>query len=154
MSMKRTQRQWPDRSSYHFRRIAKGAPIPLTVWSSCMTWQKRRKYQPQFLLNFQNWCYTRSLYTENEKPNLIDSLSNFTNPFIPPCDGQVCDVDDLFWFRQHAPCCDNSSRGSLEDFSPAQIYYNQANHYYVVCCSLSSATWSYFIMIYISLICF
>ena len=67
--------------------------------------QKRRKYhQWQFLLDLKNWCYTRSVYTENEKSKLISKLSNFTNPFIPPCDDQVSDVvDDLFWFRQHAP---------------------------------------------------
>ena len=71
----------------------------------CMTSrQKQRKYQWQFLLNFKIWCYTRSLYTENEKSKLISRLSNFTNPFIPPCDDQVSDADDLFWFRQHAPC--------------------------------------------------
>ena len=66
--------------------------------------QKRRKYQWQFLSDFKNWCYTRSLCTENEKSKLISRLSNFTNPFIPPCDDQVSDVDDLFWFRQQAPC--------------------------------------------------
>ena len=69
-----------------------------------MTWQKWRKYRSQVLLNFKNWCYTRSLHTENEKSKLISRLSNFTNPFIPPCDDQVSDADDLFWFHQHAPC--------------------------------------------------
>ena len=66
--------------------------------------QKRRKYQWQFLLDFKNWCYTHSLCTENEKSKLISRLSNFTNTFIPPCDDHLSDVDDLFWFRQHAPC--------------------------------------------------
>ena len=67
-----------------------------------MTRQKRRKYQSQFLLNFKNRCYTRSLYTENEKSKLITRISNFTNPFIPLCDDQVSDVDNLFRFSQHA----------------------------------------------------
>ena len=57
-----------------------------------MTWQKRRKFQPQFVLNFRNWCYTRFLYTENEQSKLIRRLSNFTSPFIPPSDDQVNDV--------------------------------------------------------------
>ena len=32
------------------------------------------------------------LSTENEKSKLISRLSNFTNPFIPPCVDQVIDV--------------------------------------------------------------
>ena len=35
--------------------------------------------------------YSILLYTENEKSKLISRLSNFTNPFIPPCDDQVND---------------------------------------------------------------
>ena len=60
-------------------------------------WQKRSKYQPLFFLNFQKWCYKRSLYTASKKSKLIGRLSNFTNPFIPPCDDQVSDADDFFF---------------------------------------------------------
>ena len=35
---------------------------------------------------------------------LIDRLSKFTKSFIPPCDDQVSDADDLLWFHQRAPC--------------------------------------------------
>ena len=62
------------------------------------TWQKRSKYQPQFLSNFQNWCYTSSLYTGNKKSKLIGRFSNFANPFIPPCNGQLSVVDNFFDF--------------------------------------------------------
>ena len=48
--------------------------------------------------------FQNSLYTANKKSKLISTLSYFTNPFIPPCDDQVSDAGDLFWFHQHAPC--------------------------------------------------
>ena len=57
--------------------------------------RKCRKYQWQFLLNFLVLVKTDKSWKR---------LSNFTNPIIPPCDDQVSDVDDLFWFRQQAPC--------------------------------------------------
>ena len=75
-------------------------------------WQKRSKYQPQFFLNLHNWCYKSFLYTANKKSKLIGRLPNFTNPFIPPCDNQVSDADNLFWFHQHMPCyCRNIFHG-------------------------------------------
>ena len=64
-----------------------------------MTWQKQRS---QFLLNF---TVTHVHYIQKIKiSKLISRISNFTHPFSPPCDDQVSDVDNLFWFRQHAPC--------------------------------------------------
>ena len=76
-------------------------PLPF-LWSWSMT---ETKLISVFFLNFQKWCYESSLYTENKKSKLIDILFNFTSSFIPPCDNQVSDVDDSFWFHQHAPCC-------------------------------------------------
>ena len=56
------------------------------------------------MLNFQNWFYKSSLHTIKGKSKVVCRLSNFANPFIHPCDGQVSNKDDLFWFHQHAPC--------------------------------------------------
>ena len=68
--------------------------LQLQAW--CLWWwQKRSKYQPLFFLNFQKWCYKSSLYKANKKSKLIGRLSNFKNPFIPPCDVQVSDADNV-----------------------------------------------------------
>ena len=89
-TMKRAQRQGT--------RGGRGAPPTSFPRSS---WQKRSKYSK---VKFSNWCYTGFLYMANENLELSGRLSNFTNPFIPPCDDQVSDSDDLFWFYQHASC--------------------------------------------------
>ena len=49
--------------------------------------------------------FYKSSFTAKKKSKLIGRLSNFTNSFIPLCDDQMSDVDDLLWFHQHAPCC-------------------------------------------------
>ena len=70
-------------------------------------WQKQSKYQPQFLLNFQNW-FLKVLYIQQIKNQTLSAdfpiLQTYCIYSSIPCDYQVSYADDLFWFRQHAPC--------------------------------------------------
>ena len=70
-------------------------PFLFGVWHDRPETQ-RSKYQPLLHLNFQTWCYKSSLYTANKQSKFIGRLSNFTNPFIFPCDDQVSNVARRF----------------------------------------------------------
>ena len=74
-----------------------GSPPPSYHSFDLQAWQKR-SIPATILLKFSELMLQSSLYTANKKSKLIGRLSKFINPFTPPCDDQVSDEDDFFYF--------------------------------------------------------